>query len=156
MPMQTHVVELTAAETHPLRASVLRTGTVSTDVRFDDDDRPDAVHLGIRIDGLVVAISTWIPRAHPDHPHLVGVQLRGMATDPTRRGTGLGQQLLHAGIERAATHGAELVWARARDTALGFYVTHGFETFGHGYTDLSTGLTHHDVIRHLTGSVDQG
>jgi predicted GNAT family N-acyltransferase len=144
------VVELTAADTHPLRASVLRSGTLSSEVRFDDDDRPDTVHLGITIDGAVVAISTWIPRAHPDHPNLVGVQLRGMATDPARRGAGLGRQLLEAGIERSAAAGAELVWARARDSALEFYLAHGFEAFGHGYTDLSTGLAHHDVIRRLT------
>ncbi|CAN5552305.1 hypothetical protein BH23ACT3_BH23ACT3_03670 [soil metagenome] len=144
------VVVLSAADTHPLRTSVLRSGTLTSEVRFDHDDRPDTVHLGITIDGTVVAISTWIPRPHPDHPHLVGVQLRGMATDPARRGTGLGRQLLEAGIERSAAEGAEMVWARARDSALDFYLAHGFETFSHGYTDLSTGLAHHDVIRRLT------
>jgi GNAT superfamily N-acetyltransferase len=155
MPTE-RVVELTAAETHPLRASVLRAGTLSTDVRFDDDDRPDTVHLGITIDEAVVAISTWIRRPHPDHPHLVAVQLRGMATDPALRGRGLGRRLLQAGIERVAADGVELVWARARDTALEFYLAHGFATFGRGYTDLSTGLAHHDVVRRLTDPVSPG
>ncbi|MGA1594495.1 MAG: hypothetical protein ACO371_07620 [Ilumatobacteraceae bacterium] len=48
-----------------------------------------------------------------------------------------------------AALGAELVWARARDTALTFYTSRGFEVFGEGYVDLSTGLPHHDVIRLL-------
>ena len=145
------VVEITAGETRPLRASVLRTGTRSTEVRFDDDDRPDTIHLGITIEGSVVAISTWIPRSHPEHPDVAAVQLRGMATDPALRGTGLGRQLLNAGIERMAADGVELVWARARDTALDFYLAHGFESVGSGYTDPTTGLAHHDVVRHLTG-----
>ena len=42
-----------------------------------------------------------------------------------------------------------VVWARARDTALPFYVRHGFSTVGVGYVDLTTGLPHHDVIREI-------
>lgn len=144
------VVELAAPDTHALRRSVLRTDTLTTEIRFDADDRPDTLHLGVVHDGAVVAISTWIPRHHPDHPNLVGVQLRGMATDPHVRGTGLGRLLLDTGLERQRALGADLVWARARDTALSFYTAHGFATFGRGYTDLTTGLPHHDVIRHLT------
>lgn len=143
------VVTLEAVETHELRRSVLRTGTLTTAVRFDEDDRPDTVHLGVRRGDDLVAISTWIVRRHPDHPHLAGVQLRGMATDPAVRGTGLGRRLLEAGLDRARAGGADMVWARARDTALDFYLAQGFETFGHGYTDPTTGLDHHDVIRHL-------
>ena len=41
------------------------------------------------------------------------------------------------------------MWARARDTALPFYVRHGFSTVGVGYVDLTTGLPHHDVIREI-------
>lgn len=148
--MNGRVVALAATDTYPLRRSVLRADTLTTEVRFDDDDRPDTVHLGVVIDHAVVAISTWIPRCHPDHPHLVGVQLRGMATDPSVRGTGVGRRLLLAGLAHQRLAGAELVWARARDTALDFYTAHGFATFGRGYTDLSTGLAHHDVVRPLT------
>lgn len=98
---------------------------------------------------ITVAISTWVPRRHPDHPALEGFQLRGMATDPSVRGTGCGALVLHAGLDQARQRGAELVWARARDTALEFYLAHGFVTFGPGYTDLATALPHHDVIHHL-------
>lgn len=144
------VVEVAAADCHELRARVLRADTLTREVRVDGDDRHDTFHLGVRgADGRLVAISTWIPRPHPDHPHLPALQLRQMATAPEVRGSGLGARLLDAGVLRARAAGAELVWARARDTALGFYLRHGFVTHGGGYTDASTGLPHHDVVRHL-------
>lgn len=98
----------------------------------------------------LVAISTWVWRRHPDIPTVEGVQLRGMATDPSVRGTGCGALLLRSGLDRCRDLGGGHVWARARDSALEFYVAHGFVTFGPGYTDLATGLPHHDVIHHLT------
>jgi GNAT superfamily N-acetyltransferase len=141
------VVELSAADTHDLRRRVLRVGTATTSVDFDGDD--GAVHLGVMVDSDVVAVSSWFDRRHPDRPALAGVQLRGMAVEPSLAGTGLGSLLLAAGVERMLSDGAGLVWARARDTALSFYTSRDFEVFGEGYVDLSTGLPHHDVIRLL-------
>lgn len=143
------VVELTASRTHALRRDVLRGGDPAARVVFDGDDLPTTVHLGVELDGRLVATSTWLAVRHPDHPALAGVQLRGMATAPDLQGAGIGGVLLAAGLERMRERGIELVWARARDTALAFYQRHGFEIFGRGYVDLATGLPHHDVIRHL-------
>ena len=145
------VVELTAEETHPLRRSVLRTGTRSDVVVFEGDDLPTTFHLGARTaTGALIGISTWMARAYPDRPAEVGYQLRGMATDPTHRGTGAGAAMLVAGLDRCRALGAGVVWARARDTALGFYERHGFTAVGLGYTDLTTGLPHHDIVLDLT------
>lgn len=173
-------MEITATDTHDLRRRVLRVGTVTTEVRFAEDELPDTFHLGVETSHLgvetssdvtgieaghlgvetgsdvtgveprLVAISTWVWRRHPDHPAVEGAQLRGMATDESVRGTGCGALLLQAGIARCRELGAGHVWARARDAALDFYLAHGFVTFGPGYTDLPTGLPHHDVIRHFT------
>ena len=143
------VVEIDAAATHDLRRRVLRSGTPTTEVRWDDDELPVTNHLGVMVDGHLVAVSTWILRPHPDHPAIPGVQLRGMATDPTMQGRGIGALLLREGLRRSAAAGAGLVWARARDTAVPFYVAHGFETFGRGYVDLTTQIPHHDVIHVL-------
>lgn len=139
------VDELTAAETHPLRLDVLRRGTPSRAVAFDEDDLPGTVHLGIRDGGAIVAISTWIPRPYLDEP---AVQLRGMATSAHVQGRGLGGVLLDAGCARAATVGS-LVWARARDTALAFYVRHGFVIEGDGFVDEHTAIPHHLIIKRL-------
>lgn len=147
------VVEITAADTHDLRRRVLRVGTPTTEVRFAEDELDGTFHLGVERavgpDPALVAISTWVPRRHRDHPSVEGLQLRGMATDPSVRGTGCGSLVLRAGLDRARRAGMGLVWARARDGALGFYLAHGFVTFGRGYVDLPTALPHHDVIHHL-------
>ena len=144
MPLE--LVDLRPEDTHALRRTVLRTGTPSDEVVFDGDELDTTFHLGIRADGAIVAISTWIERPYPDRPGDQGFQLRGMATVDTLRGSGLGTLLLDAGVERCRDTGARLVWARARDQALPFYEHHGFTTVGLGYVDLTTGLPHHDVI----------
>lgn len=144
------VVELAAGETHPIRRAVLRDGTPDDRVEFDGDDDPDTIHLGVQAeDGSVITIGTWIPRRYPDRPGHLAHQLRGMATLPSRRGSGAGDLLLHAGLDRCVAAGSTLVWARARDTAIGFYTERGFEVVGVGYVDLATGLAHHDVVRQL-------
>lgn len=142
-------VDLRPSDTHDLRAHVLRQGTLSADVDFDGDTDHDTFHLGLEVDGELVAISSWMRRSYPDLPAADAYQLRGMATDPAFAGRGLGAQLLAAGLERCLTVGADVVWACGRDAALDFYRRHGFESVGLGYTDLTTGLPHHDVIRRL-------
>jgi predicted GNAT family N-acyltransferase len=142
-------VELQPEDTHALRRSVLRNGTESDEVVFDGDELESTFHLGVRVDGEVVAISTWLERPYPDRPGDPAFQVRGMATADAHRGDGLGSRLLAAGIERCRSGGATVVWARARDTALPFYARHGFSTVGVGYVDLTTGLPHHDVIREI-------
>ena len=140
------IVELTAEETHPLRLAVLRADTPTKDVVFPEDTWPGALHLGVRIDGALVATSSWVPRAHGGEP---GVQLRGMATAAHLQGTGVGGLLLEAGCRRQAAAGTTLVWARARDAALGFYLRHGFQVEGEGFIDAATQLPHHLVVRQL-------
>lgn len=141
----TQVVDLTAPDTHDLRRRVLRDGTPSTELVWDGDDDPTTFHLGIRVDDTVIAVSTWLERRYPDRPAEPGFQLRGMATDPGWRGTGVSGDLLTGGLRRCRDRGARLVWARARCTALTFYERHGFAALGPVYTDLTTGLAHQDI-----------
>ncbi|MEZ5273418.1 MAG: GNAT family N-acetyltransferase [Ilumatobacteraceae bacterium] len=140
------VVELTPEETHPLRLAVLRFDTPTKEVVFPEDTWPGAVHLGLQVNGRLVATSSWVPRDLDGEP---GVQLRGMATDRSLQGSGLGGILLEAGCERMAAAGHRLVWARARDAALGFYLRHGFEVRGDGFIDAATQLPHHLIARPL-------
>jgi GNAT superfamily N-acetyltransferase len=139
------VVELTAEETYQLRLAVLRNDTPTNVVTFAEDESPGTVHLGVRDGDAIVAISSWIPRPYRDEH---AVQLRGMATSPGLQGQGVGALLLEAGCQRAATV-APLVWARARDTALEFYLRHGFSVDGEGFIDEQTQKPHHIILRRL-------
>ncbi len=148
------VVEISAADTHELRRAVLRDGDPKQIVNFAEDDIDGTIHLGVRdTDGELVAISTWIPRALDGVPARAPVQLRGMATAPALQGTGVGGLLLQASIRRFTDSGVDLLWARARDTALGFYVRHGFSPIGDGFVDEQTRLPHHVVICTLANTV---
>ncbi len=140
------VVELTAEQTHPLRLAVLRFDTPTKEVVFAEDTWPGAWHLGLRVDSQLVATSSWVPRDHSGAP---AVQLRGMATARHLQGSGLGGVLLEAGCGRVRAAGGVLVWARARDAAVPFYVGHGFVVQGEGFVDEATQLPHHVVVRDL-------
>jgi thiamine transport system ATP-binding protein len=145
------VVELSASETHDLRRAVLRVGTPTTEVDFAEDDDPSTWHLGIYSDSesRLLATSTWAQRNHRDFPDHTAIQLRGMAVVTNRQNSGLGSLLLTAGTAKARSHGAKILWARARDSALGFYLSAGWQVVGDGYIDTTTQLSHHDVLRDL-------
>lgn len=145
------VVAITTQETYGLRRAVLRNGDRDAVVAWDEDGWDGVVHLGVRVDDELVGTSTWIPRPMPDGDDATGQwQLRGMATANGRRGSGLGGILVEAGCQRCAGAGGALVWARARDAALGFYVAHAFEVVGDGFVDATTQLPHHLVRRAIS------
>jgi predicted N-acetyltransferase YhbS len=132
-----------------LRVRVLRKGTPVAHCNYPEDDYPDVVHLAIDGDDGPVATSTWFSKECPEHPGVAAVQLKGMAVDESLQGSGLGAQLIDAGLDLARSRGAEIVWARARDSALGFYERLGFEPRGAGFVDEPTGMPHHVVVRTL-------
>lgn len=149
------VVHIGAVDTHALRLAVLRVDTPTKDVVFAEDDWPGVVHLGLQRAGELVGTSTWVPRDY-EGPLAAGepaegraVQLRGMATARHLQGLGLGGRLIEAGIAEMHAVGYTLVWARARDAALDFYMRHGFEVRGEGFVDAATQLPHHLIVRHL-------
>jgi len=138
------VVALSARDTYDLRRRQLRDGRIDAAVDWPDDHGGGTHHLGIVVDSRVVAISTWISRS-------TSTQLRGMATDPLHTGHGFGRRLLSAGIERAASHGTELVWANARVEVLGFYERAGFVAVGDVFATADTGLPHRRVELLISG-----
>jgi GNAT superfamily N-acetyltransferase len=132
-----------------LRVRVLRQGTPATHAHYPEDDYPDVVHLGIKQAGSVIATSTWFLKECPEAPGTIAMQLKGMAVDTSLQSGGYGAQLIQAGVALATERNAEIVWARARDSALGFYEKCGFHTVGNGFIDEPTGMPHHIVVRKL-------
>jgi hypothetical protein len=78
---------ISAADTHALRLAVLRSDVPTKEVVFAEDDLPGVEHLGLRVHGELVAISSWVPRPHEGE---AAVQLRGMATAKRLQSHGLG------------------------------------------------------------------
>ncbi len=144
--MDVHVAALPTESILPLRKKVLRDGTPSQDPRYSEDDLPGTVHLAAVTDDRIVGTSTWLPREYPHGPGVPAVQLKGMAVDHNLQSSGIGALLLGHGIEEARRNGAQLVWARARDSALAFYERNGFTVEGEAFMDDATGMSHHMVV----------
>jgi N-acetylglutamate synthase-like GNAT family acetyltransferase len=126
--------------------NVLRRGTPSREANYDGDDDPRTVHIGAEMADRVVATSTWMIAPWSGDPTAVAVQLRGMAVLDVMQRSGVGRALVVAGVEHARTQGAAHVWAKARDSAIDFYVRCGFRVVGDEFTEPASGLPHHLVV----------
>lgn len=147
--MSHSVVQLSLDDIMALRVRVLRKGTPTTHCNYPEDLYADVVHLGITHDGVVIATSTWFMKPCPEVEGVRAMQLKGMAVDDTVQTGGLGSALITAGIAHARNAGAQMVWARARDSALGFYEKCGFHIAGDGFIDEPTGMPHHIVVQEI-------
>ena len=132
-----------------LRVAVLRKGTPATDCNYPEDAYPDVVHFGIIHEGVAIATSSWFMKECPEKPGVTAMQLKGMAVAESLQGEGLGALLIDAGMALAKERGATIAWARARDSALGFYERLGFVSTGDGFVDGPTAMPHHIVVRTL-------
>ena len=146
------VVQVPAETTHDLRRRILRGAQSDAEVRFAGDDADDTLHLAVIDDrGQPMAVATSSPAPCHFREGRRAWRIRGMAVEPDRRYEGLGTQLVQEIEARATAAGVEVLWADARDTALGFYRSRGWSVHGDGYTTPATGLPHHTVIRDLVG-----
>jgi predicted GNAT family N-acyltransferase len=130
----------------PLRQAVLRPGRPVEESSFAPDMDPATVHLAaVDATGAVLGCATWFPEPWQGAP---AWRLRGMATAPAARGTGLGGRLLEEGLALARDAGVGLVWCNARTLAVGFYRRYGFETVGEEF-ESGYGIPHFVMCRPL-------
>jgi GNAT superfamily N-acetyltransferase len=122
----------------PLRREILRPTRPPEASVYEQDDLADTVHLAAYDDrGGLVGCVTVFPQSYDGEPldgdttaYRDAWRLRGMATTPEVRGTGVGRALLLAAIDAVAASGARLLWCHARAAAEGFYAKHGFVAVG--------------------------
>lgn len=129
------VRSISAAETRPLRAEILRPGQPPEALLYDGDEVAGSFHAGAFVNGELVGIATVYPEPMPVPPDADvdasnAFRLRGMATRASLQGRGLGRAVLQRCIEYVREAGAEALWCNARVGALGFYERLGFRTLG--------------------------
>jgi GNAT superfamily N-acetyltransferase len=142
------ILRIRAAETHDLRARVLRDGNLAAAL-VSDDEMPRAFHLGAHRAGVLAGVASFYPHRCPCATDVGAVQLRFMAVEPAMQGRGVGRELLDHAIRELRQQQVPLLWANGRDTALGFYVRLGFTVVGDGFIH-EPGLPHHLIVFDLS------
>ena len=118
---------ITATDVLPLRSLVLRDGKLPpADCFFENDDAEGAFHVGYFIAHELVCVASFHPVAYQTYPGKA-YQLRGMATAPQHRGKGIGAQLVNFALTYLRGQQVNYVWCNARQVALSFYQSIGFE-----------------------------
>ena len=136
--------EVAATAVRPLRMEVLRPGLPPETAVYPGDDDPTTVHLAAEAGGAIVGVASLYEEARADGPWPAW-RLRGMATAPARRGTGVGAAVLQACIAHVSGHGGGELWCNARVPASGFYARYGFEVVSDEFE--VEGIGPHRVMR---------
>ncbi len=131
--MTIEIRELTAAQTRPVRQHVLRPHQRAEELVYPGDDAHDTFHLGAVDGDVVLAILSMYRHAQPPTDPMGeprAWRIRGMASMPAARGTGLGRQLVEHARDRVWDIARDPIWCNAREHAFGFYQKLGFEIVG--------------------------
>ena len=121
---------ISIADALPLRLSVLRPGRPIESAHFSGDEVSETRHFGAFAGGHLRGIASVFFVKCPEQPGVPAFQIRGMATTPEMRGTGLGRALVNACIAYGRAQHADLIWCNARKLAVGFYQKLGFTILG--------------------------
>lgn len=139
--------KVSAEDVYPLRLLVLRPNRTLADCVWAQDKDPDTAHFAAEIAGHIVGIaSIAICPRESDPPNTW--RLRGMATEPSKQGQGIGTMVLAACLAHARSKQGALMWCNARTSALAFYRKHGFETVGDEFETPGVG-PHFVMVRKL-------
>lgn len=145
------VVELiTIEDALPLRQRILRPGLPAGQSEYPDDDAATSVHAGVRVDGTVVAVSSFYFEDRPESD-AAGVRIRGMATLQEYRGRGFGRDLLEFGLAQPALRDRAEAWCNARLSAAKFYDKLEFRRIGEPFELAGIG-PHVVMVRSLAAS----
>lgn len=137
--------EADAAELMRLRRAVLRAGRDRPPAGIAEDDDAATVHLAaLAQDATIIGALTLVVQPCPDDPGADAVRLALMAVSLGHQRQGVGSALVEAAQDLACGR-LDLVWATARDSALGFYARHGFRVTSPGFVG-AMGLPHHRML----------
>ena len=150
MPAPLTVVEISAEDAHDLRRRVLREGTPSDEVRFEQDAWPATFHLGARdAAGALVGIATFFPSPTPCARTARPSSSAGW---PWSARTRARASAASSSTRRWSVCGAPASRSCGRTPGtppLPFYRRLGMEVVGEGFLTSDTKLPHHVVVRDL-------
>lgn len=120
-----------AADLLILRRDVMRPGMESfSDVMYEKDNHPSAIHLGVEKDGKIIACVSAYAENNPDLTQQVQYRIRALCVDESYRMQGIARSLFFKIIEEVKSKGAEAIWFTARTHLVKFYNSFGFKEYG--------------------------
>jgi len=122
--------QISAAETIPLRHSVLRPHQPLAACHYPGDEDEINFHIGAFYNEDLVSVASYFLQKHPELAETPQYRLRGMATLPELRGEGAGSQLLVKGNEILREKIVPIWWCNARISAAGYYEKAGLSQLG--------------------------
>jgi len=120
------ITAISAAQTRDLRSRILRPRQLPETLIYDGDDEQDTFHIGAFCNGQLSGIGSVMRRNPAGDPSPDNWLLRGMATTPETRGSGLGKAILNEAIRYCRERDGALLWCNARTSAADFYQKSGF------------------------------
>lgn len=138
------------SDARALRRRVLRPHQDPSASIYPDDDAPDTFHAGAFHGDELVGVASMYCEALEGFPAGTGWRIRGMATEPDRRGRGAGRALVEACAERARAARGTHLWCNARTSAAPFYAKCGFEIAGEPFPIEGIG-PHYRMVRRVDG-----
>ena len=99
--------------------------------------------------GRAEGVVSFMPHSYPERPREPAIYFLGMAVRQDRQRRRTGSSLPAYVLQRGREHGAHVVWADARESALPFYLQLGGTPIGSAYRDTVTGLVDRRVIFEL-------
>ncbi|MGO9488234.1 MAG: GNAT family N-acetyltransferase [Solirubrobacteraceae bacterium] len=116
------MLAVSAAVGRPLRMAVLRPHEPADRAMYRAEEDPATLHVAaIRGEDEVLAVGSVMPDPYPGSPQPGDWRVRGMATRPDLRGTGLGALVLARCEQHARGEGGLRLWCNARVGARRFY-----------------------------------
>ena len=120
-----------ASELLLLRRNVMRPNMESfEDVIYDKDDHSSAIHLGVEIDGKIIACVSAYQENNPDLSQQIQYRIRALCVDENYRLQGIARMLFNKIIEEVTNKGAQAIWFTARTHLTKFYNSFGFKEYG--------------------------
>lgn len=126
---------ISAEDTYMLRQKVLRPKQNIENCKYPGDHDEHSRHWGAYDEqNIIVGIISLYRQEKDLGSKMAHWRFRGMATDDSARGLGLGKKLLRTCIEYALSQPQDGLWCNARTHACGFYEKNGFKKYGDEFT----------------------
>ena len=138
-----------ASELLLLRRNVMRPNMESfEDVIYDKDDHSSAIHLGVEIDGKIIACVSAYQENNPDLSQQIQYRIRALCVDENYRLQGIARMLFNKIIEEVTNKGAQAIWFTARTHLTKFYNSFGFKEYGEEFL-ISNSCMHIKMYKSL-------